>query len=249
MDSWPFSDKLSSTHETSPARVSSAKRKAGMSQLYSDSDSENEAADQSWLNVLPNHAIFQLQDDMRAEGHAYLPASPDLSAIGRDDASSEVSQVLSHTHLHVSSNSSPSCRQSIMAIVRDTELVVAVGQELRIASLAEVKAKASTASGSSSSPGTYKVSETRSGIAQTQQDDLQRSFRSSTLLCPSILTLSPSFLHQPTQSYSLSSVAQKLLSSFYRERNGTPYFPTRLNVVRLALANITMALVLQQSLR
>ena len=222
-----------------------------MSQLYSaDSDSESEEVDQSWLNVLPNHAIFQLQDDMRAEGHAPLPASPDLSAIGRDDASSEASQVLSNDHLHLSSSSSPSRRQSIMAIVRDTELVVAVGQELRIASLAEVKAKSSAApAGSSSSPGTYKVSETRSDVPHAGQDDLQRSFRFSTLLCPSTLTLSPSLLHQRIQSYSLSSDAQKLLSWFYRERNGTPYFPTRSNVVRLASASTTMALVLPLSLR
>jgi len=124
-----------------------------------DSEDGNEA--RSWLDVLPSHPIFNLPFENLADGNIPLPASPNLSAIGKKtrrpslSEASDVSQVLDGLdRLQVSPDST---RRSIFTVVRETELVLAVGKELRIASLAEVKSRVSNEAGPSSNIGSYKV--------------------------------------------------------------------------------------------
>lgn len=158
-----------------------------VTQVFNDasSSSEDEDEDVNWIDLLPFHPIFALPNEQLANGDVPLPASPNLSAIGRDDAS-ELSHVLSGLDQLKVNHANQPIRQSIMVVVRSTELVVAVGKELRIASLADVKSKAareaSNQAGPSSAVGSYKVCVHMKQV----RSSLNLSVSRSSILQPSI---------------------------------------------------------------
>ena len=134
------------------------------------------------LSLLPEHPIFELP----AQFGQSLPPSPKLAAIDRTPRKGRASpqpafarRASTYSESEASSFDAPQDgpslayddfegsdtdarprRKAIMAVVRETELVVAVGSEIRIAGLAEVKSKAEARSAGRArqgSVGSYKV--------------------------------------------------------------------------------------------
>ena len=91
----------------------------------------------AWLSSLPAHDIFTLPSPARPSlsTHPSLaelarPASPSFSTISRASTSRTRDEL-----------PNAGTRKNRMVLVRGVDLVVAVGKELRIASLADVKAR------------------------------------------------------------------------------------------------------------
>jgi hypothetical protein len=106
---------------------------------YSENEtvSEGYEAEPSWLDWLPRHPIFS-QSDLASD--PLPPSSPNLSAIDlASEASSDVDAA--DQTFHAPRILSASNRAQTLALIRETELVVAVGSELRICNLATVKSK------------------------------------------------------------------------------------------------------------
>ncbi|KAI5479721.1 nuclear pore complex, nucleoporin 88 family protein [Pseudohyphozyma bogoriensis] len=138
----------------------------------------------SWLQTLPSHEIFTLPYESSAKPlstHPSLselarPASPDIS-IASIFGSSTSSRVLRKSRsAHGGAGRKPAReeptiggRRSRTVLVRGTDLIVAVGSELRIASLSDVKGRCEDAESSAATtpevqdaereiePGDYKV--------------------------------------------------------------------------------------------
>ena len=135
--------------------------------------------DSSWLSSLPSHPIFKtLSSADRSVTRSYsfaasegqlLPPSPDASSIhdildgeqdGDQDADSTTQSALGNGSGRRSEKRKAERRRSVGCIARKTDLIVAAGSQLRLASLAHVKTRSDTArsSGASSSGHSYKVS-------------------------------------------------------------------------------------------
>lgn len=193
----------------------------------------------TWQQYLKAHPIFSSKA-AAAGGHPgpdKLPPSPSLQPIGRDVSGLSMSTGSTYAQSALASAASTPqpaqggstaasglAHQGVMAVVRDAELLLAVGSQLRIASIPEVKSNveahaadenSSTFSAFSQSGkvGQYKVGCCKLEIFERSSGtDFTLLFRSLTCL-KSHGPSSPSSLLQPTLSSSPLLVSLKLSSS------------------------------------
>jgi hypothetical protein len=108
----------------------------------------------SWLNALASHPIFSTLPAGASTSSFAIPAppSPNASSI-RNDADDEEEEEDHHesTFRHDTDQSQSAGRKSKACIVRNTELALAVGKTVRIASLAAFKTRIESARSSQSS--------------------------------------------------------------------------------------------------
>ncbi|KAK4690605.1 nucleoporin NUP82, partial [Phenoliferia sp. Uapishka_3] len=99
-----------------------------------------------WLDLLPHHPIFDLPAAHSLTTHSSIaelarPPSPALSSIFGKTTSSHNNPNSTTKRQQKAERDQPGGRKSRAVIARGTELVVAVGRQLRIASLLDVKAR------------------------------------------------------------------------------------------------------------